>query len=52
MSLREVSTRSGGDGLPEIPHLPSLDSFRGCILGCALGDVVGAWAEARPSAEA
>jgi ADP-ribosylglycohydrolase len=29
-----------------------VEKFKGCILGCALGDAVGAWAEARPSAEA
>jgi len=52
MTLREVATRSGGEHPPDVPQLPRIEQFRGCILGCAIGDVVGAWAEARPSAEA
>jgi len=32
--------------------MPSVEKFKGCILGCALGDAVGAWAERRSSAEA
>ena len=27
---------------------PTVDQFQGCILGCALGDVVGAWGERKP----
>jgi ADP-ribosylglycohydrolase len=32
--------------------VPRVEQFKGCILGCALGDVIGAWAERRPAAEA
>lgn len=32
--------------------LPSLEKFKGCLFGCAVGDVVGAWAEKRPATEA
>lgn len=52
MTLREIATRNGEAPPPETPELPTLEQFKGCILGCALGDVVGAWAERRPAAEA
>lgn len=51
MTLREIATRT--KFAPEDrPRPPSRDQFRGCILGCALGDTVGAWAERRSSGEA
>lgn len=31
--------------------MTQLDKFKGCILGCALGDAVGAWAEAKSPKE-
>lgn len=52
MTLREISTRRGAIPAPDLPELPTIEQFRGCLLGCALGDVVGAWAEAKPSHEA
>lgn len=33
-------------------YKPSVNQFKGCILGCALGDVVGAWAERKPTSSA
>lgn len=42
--------------MPDEPIPPaapaSVDRYKGALLGCALGDAVGAWAEARPSDEA
>lgn len=52
MTLREIATRGGGEHPPDVPQIPRIEQFRGCILGCALGDVIGAWAEARPADEA
>jgi len=52
MSLREIATRSGDVPPSDRPQLPRIEQFKGAILGCAIGDCVGAWAEARPSHEA
>ena len=51
MTLREIATRTKTAPTSH-PKLPRLGQFEGCILGCALGDAVGAWAERRPSEEA
>ncbi len=48
MSLREIHTRPGANEAEELP-IPAVDRFKGCILGCAIGDAVGAWAERKPS---
>jgi ADP-ribosylglycohydrolase len=51
MTVREIATRTKR-APEERPTPPSLEKFKGCILGCALGDAVGAWAERRSSSEA
>ena len=48
MTLRKIAPHNQ----EEPSQMPPLDKFKGCILGCALGDSVGAWAERRPSGEA
>ena len=52
MNVRRIHGQD--DGPERVPPAapPSLDRFRGALLGCALGDAVGAWAERRPAAEA
>jgi ADP-ribosylglycohydrolase len=52
MTLREINTRPGAPNPEDRPKVPDVGRFRGCLLGCVAGDVVGAWAERRPSAEA
>jgi len=49
MSIREICAKEGEGNEKSTPRV---EQFKGCILGCALGDVVGAWAERRPAAEA
>ena len=39
------------DAIPPVPPA-SLSRYQGALLGCALGDSVGAWAERRPASEA
>jgi len=51
MTLREIATKNQAN-LPESMTPPSVEKFKGCVLGCALGDAVGAWAERRSSGEA
>lgn len=52
MSVREINTRRGDEPSPEAPEMPSLDQFRGCFLGCVLGDAIGAFTERRPTDKA
>ena len=53
MSLRKVATRSDGVHPPDPPPAPApVERYQGTLLGCALGDAVGAWAEAKDPAEA
>lgn len=52
MTLRFINTERGTENEDEPPVVPAVERFKGCILGCALGDAVGAWAEARPAKEA
>jgi len=52
MTVREIDTKVGELIETTAPEPPRVERFKGCILGCALGDVVGAWAETRPADEA
>ena len=52
MNLRDIATRPG-PAHPEPPSPPaSVEQYQGVLLGCALGDAVGAWAEGKDPAEA
>lgn len=48
MTLREINT-SSKPAPEEKPKPPRLDQFKGCILGCALGDAIGAVVERKPA---
>jgi ADP-ribosylglycohydrolase len=52
MTLREITTKTIAPVKKTLSEPPTVERFKGAILGCALGDVVGAWAEARPADEA
>jgi len=61
MSIRKIDVHTGADGIttigPDPDNIPpvapaSIERYQGALLGCALGDAVGAWAERRPAAEA
>lgn len=52
MTVRQIHDQDTPDE-PIPPAKPATaDRYKGALLGCALGDAVGAWAEARPSDEA
>lgn len=61
MSIRKIDVHTNSKGLvtigPDPDKIPpvspgTVEQFQGALLGCALGDAVGAWAERRPAAEA
>lgn len=61
MTIRKIDVHTGDDGVltigPDPDKIPpvapgTVEQFQGALLGCALGDAVGAWAERRPAAEA
>jgi len=61
MTIRKIDVHTPEDGVltigPDPNKIPpgapgTVEQFQGALLGCALGDAVGAWAERRPAAEA
>jgi ADP-ribosylglycohydrolase len=51
MTLRVISSHSEA-AEDDPPKPPRVEQFKGCILGCALGDAVGAVIERKPTAAA
>lgn len=52
MTLREIHTRHDTPAASNDFPPPPVGRFTGSLLGCAVGDAVGAWAERKPSAVA
>lgn len=50
MTIRKIQGQDAATAPPGAPA--DLGRYQGALLGCALGDAIGAWAERRPVAEA